>query len=296
MKINDIKQKSVDMLIFVAVIFAIIAALMVFLPSPYNFTMAIFINILAFIVGIAIVREENNRIIQHFEEDCAKTYLELDIVSLHKERDALKNEIEDMREHLLKGKEAFDKYIETYDILKNEVNNVNEGFADFTDEVKCLVKAVNNTQSSWVDYINNTAEYNAKLIEEAAKAKEEFLALTESNAALKYENEGLEQKIEEKKALLKQDHIMVFDTPYYPSTFLSTHVHETYLPKYAKSVLGDKFLQVGNIVELSEDCFARIPGVGDQTIMAVKKLLAQHDLYLGCSDIICINGQWYTKG
>ena len=290
MTTNYKRKKCQKEFIVLTVIVLALAALLVLLPSPYTFIILIaLMNIAAFFLGVVLVRDENKRIIRHLEEDWQKTYLGLDILALTNERDAIQKEIECTKAHALKCNEAFE-------LFKEDISKVKEGFDCFISEAKRTVNSVVEAEGSWNHYVEDTVKTNEEMLESAAKAKEEFLTLSESNAALKYENEGLEQKIEEKKALLKQDHIMVFNTPYYPSTFLSKHVHETYLPKYAKSVLGDKFLQVGNIVELSEDCFARIPGVGDQTIMAVKKLLAQHDLYLGCSDIICINGQWYTKG
>ena len=297
MTTNDKRKKCLIKMAIATVTIVAIVALVACLPSPYGFIiLAVLMNISAFGAGIALVRDENRRIIEMLKEDTAKAYMGLDILTLHKERDSLQNQIDDMKNISYRVSDLSKKIIDLIDSYSNEIDNLKGDFSNFFRDVKRYLDSLTTSKEAWYQYVEEAAKTNDEMIEEAAKAKEEFLALTESNAALKYENEGLEQKIEEKKALLKQDHIMVFNTPYYPSTFLSKHVHETYLPKYAKSVLGDKFLQVGNIVELSEDCFARIPGVGDQTIMAVKKLLAQHDLYLGCSDIICINGQWYTKG
>ena len=297
MTTNDKRKKCLVKMAIANVIIVAIVALVACLPSPYGFIiLAVLMNITAFGAGIALVRDENKRIMEKLEEDTVKTYLGLEIVTLQKERDAIKSQVERLQNIAEELNELSKKILDVINSRKNELNNLEVDFSSFTNEAKHSLQTLSLATNSWNHCIEGFAKASDEMIEEADKAKEEFLALSESNAALKYENEGLEQKIEEKKALLKQDHIMVFNTPYYPSTFLSKHVHETYLPKYAKSVLGDKFLQVGNIVELSEDCFARIPGVGDQTITAVKKLLAQHDLYLGCSDIICINGQWYTKG
>ena len=297
MTTNDKRKKCLVKMAIATVIIVAIVALVACLPSPYGFIiLAVLMNITAFGAGIALVRDENKRIMEKLEEDTFKVYLGLDVFTLSKERDALQKKIEGMQDLSDRVLDLTKRIFEHFDTYKDEINNLKVNFSSFFTEVKHSLQSLAISEESWNHYVEDTAKTNEEMLESAAKAREEFLALTESNAALKYENEGLEQKIEEKKALLKQDHIMVFNTPYYPSTFLSKHVHETYLPKYAKSVLGDKFLQVGNIVELSEDCFARIPGVGYQTIMAVKKLLAQHDLYLGCSDIICINGQWYTKG